>query len=385
MRFDDGEKGAPRRSPRAVGPGRAAASTDYAPLEVQDVLNVRKPADENVVRAPRLSAWDLRLATARYLTIWRNRELWNYSYNFGQSGARYLQRILGRRRIAKLRRLRDGETSYVVVRGLPTASVLFPYPDGHAAVHNGLSSKKFRHFDMLVAGLLFLSGAEVRRRYQNAAAPIVRTLLSAPTEPHVGDRDGSDMHLRFHQSTVEKGIPDPNLPAAGEETCIVKAYAAVRNRRRIPIYVLPLQAVMNEIRSDEFEWVTTHLMRPVFQKIGPHFDNNDSATTADGQPVLRAGARAGDWIMSFDPDRVHAEDENAKRALRKLRGAVMRARKHAVEVTLDRRDVLIVDNLRALVSRREYYPLTTREALRAAVFKKPRWMRLYYGFPLPRA
>ncbi|MBI1392182.1 MAG: hypothetical protein GC152_05500 [Alphaproteobacteria bacterium] len=376
--------GAP--APRRLEPARLEGwreASDFSPLEPADLLNQRRAGPEDTVRAPRFSAWDLRLATAKYFLFWRHRELWNYSFNFGESGARYLQRIFGRRRLAKLDELRHGERAFVVVRGLPTASFFFPYPKRHRDLHGGVTPRRFRHFDMVVAGLLFLAGAEVRRRYQNAAAPIVRTLLSAPTEPQVGDRDGSDMHLRFHQSTVEKAMPDPNLPAAGEDTCTVKAYAAVRNRRQIPIYVLPVKTVLERLPGEEFEWVMEQLERPVFQKLGPHFDNNDTAVMAEGQPILRRGVARGDWLMSYDPDRVWTEDENAKRALRKLRGAIMAARKDAIEIILDRRDVLIVDNLRALVARREYYPFRATDALRAAFFTKPRWLRLYYGFPLP--
>ena len=374
-------KGSARRR-NAAAAWREAS--DFAPLEPSDILNQRRAGRDDTIHAPRFSAWDFRLATALYFLFWRKRELWNYSFNFGEVGARYIRRLFGKRRLQKFERLRRGETSFLVVRGLPTASFAFPFPARHSALHDGVDPRRFRHFDMIVAGLLFHAGAEVRRRYQNAAAPIVRTLLSAPTEPQVGDRDGSDMNLRFHQSTVEKGLPDPSLPAAGEDTCTIKAYAAVRNRRRIPIYVLPLKDVLAQIAGEDFDWLTGQLMRPVYYKVGPHFDNNDTAVMAEGQPVLRRG-EGDDWVMSYDPDRVSSEDENAKRALRKLRGAIMRARKSAIEVVLDRRDVLIVDNLRAMVARREYYPFRTSEALRAAFFKKPRWMRLYYGFPLPRS
>ncbi|MEO0399985.1 MAG: hypothetical protein AAF224_11270 [Pseudomonadota bacterium] len=383
---DDARHGDSVESDYASGKRRqpfAQEVSDFAPMEPADIINQRRVSRDDVVRAPRFTAWDLRFATALYFAIWRGRQLWNYSYNFGQTGAGYLRRILGRGRLKKLEELKNGDRCFVLVRGLPTASIFFPFPKEHAALHGGIPLRKFRHFDMMVAGLLFLAGAEVRRRYQNAAAPIVRTLISAPTEPQVGDRDGSDMHLRFHQSTVEKGLPQPGLPAAGEDTCTVKAYAAVRNRRKNPIYVLAVKDVIDMIPDEEFDWLTGHLMRPVYQKIGPHFDNNDTAMMAEGQPILRRGV-GDDWVMSFDPDRVFTEDENAKRALRKLRGAIMRARGRAIEVVLDRRDVLIVDNLRALVSRREYYPFTMREALSGLFFRKPRWLRLYYGFPLPR-
>lgn len=384
-RKGDGDRAAAPRGGKRREDGRDywREASDYNPLEPSDILNQRRAGGDDTIRAPRFVAWDLRLATAVYFLVWRRRELWNYSYNFGEIGARYLRRLFGRRRLEKLDELRRGERAFVVVRGLPTASFFFPFPKRHTALHGGIAPRKFRHFDMVVAGLLFLAGAEVRRRYQNAAAPIVRTLLSAPTEPQMGDRDGSDMHLRFHQSTVEKGLPDPGLPAASEDTCTIKAYAAVRNRRRIPIYVLPVKTVLEKIAIADFEWTIEQLQRPVFQKLGPHFDNNDTAVMAEGQPVLRRGLTADDWVMSYDPDRVWSEDENAKRALRKLRGAIMRARKESIEIVLDRRDVLIVDNLRALVARREYYPFRATDAIRAAFFTKPRWMRLYYGFPLP--
>ena len=372
--------GPPSTTPaRVFGP-----EADYTPLEPNDVKGARRPAPENEIRAKRFSAWPMRLRTAIYFAIWRRRELWNYSYNFGETGAKYLRGVLRRTDRNKLAQLGAGHSSYAVIRGLPTASFRFPYPKSHADLQNGLDPRKYRHFDMVVSGLLFMVGAEVRRRYQNAAAPAVRTLLAAPSEPQISDRDGSDMHLRFHQSTVEKGLPDPTKPAAGEETCIFKAYAAVRNRRHNPIYVLPVRDVIARFEPHEREWLIDHLERPIYQKIGPHFDNNDAAVMTEGQPVLRRGIDETDWVMSFDPDRVWTEDENAKRALRRLRAAIVKARRDAVEITLDRRDVLLVDNLRAMVSRREFYPFTFSESLRSWLFTKPRWLRLYYGFPLPR-
>ena len=357
---------------------------DFQPIEPKDLLAGKTATADDTILAKRGSAWPMRLKTSVYFAIWRKRELWNYSYNFGETGAKYLRGVISRSERKKIKSLQRGEKTFVVFRGLPTASVAFPYPSSHAALQTGFDGRAFRHFDMVVAGLLFLAGAEVRRRYQNAAAPAVRTLVSAPTEPQVGDRDGSDMHLRFHQSTVEKGLPDPSKPAAGEETCIYKAYAAVRNRRRIPIYVLPISDVVAKFDAGERDWLIANLERPVFQKIGPHFDNNDAAIMTEGQPVLRRGERADDWIMSYDPDRVWTEDENAKRALRRLRAAIVKARRDAIEVVLDRRDVLIVDNLRAMVARREFYPFSFSESLRSWLFTKPRWLRMYYGFPLPR-
>ncbi|MEL6371950.1 MAG: hypothetical protein AAFY84_06180 [Pseudomonadota bacterium] len=358
---------------------------DFQPLELKDIRSGRKPAPENLVIAKPLSAWGTRLKTSLYFSIWRRRELWNYSYNFGETGAKYVRKLFAKSEREKINDLRTGRLSYAVFRKLPTASFFFPYPSAHADLHSGMDPRGFRHFDMIVSGLLFLAGAEIRRRYQNAAAQPVRTLVSAPTEPQIGDRDGSDMHLRFHQSTVEKGLPDPTKPAAGEETCIFKAYAAVRNRRKIPIYVLPVREIVARFESHERDWLIEHLERPVYQKIGPHFDNNDAASMTEGQPVLRRGIDDTDWVMSYDPDRVWTDDENAKRALRRLRAAIVKARRDAIEVVLDRRDVLIVDNLRAMVARREFYPTSFGEALRAWLFTKPRWMRMYYGFPLPGA
>ncbi len=356
---------------------------DFQPLEPKDVKSGRQPAPENVIRTKLFSAWPMRLRSAIYFTIWRSRELWNYSYNFGETGAKYVRGAQRREDRDKIDDLKGSRLSYAVFRCLPTASFAFPYPSSHAELQAGLSPRNFRHFDMIVAGLLFMLGAEVRRRYQNAAAQPVRTLVSAPTEPQIGDRDGSDMHLRFHQSTVEKGLPDPTKPAAGEETCIFKAYAAVRNRRRIPIYVLPVREIVARFEAEEREWLIDQLERPIYQKIGPHFDNNDAASITEGQPVLRRGTDDTDWVMSYDPDRVWTDDENAKRALRRLRAAIVKARRDAIEVVLDRRDVLIVDNLRAMVARREFYPFTIGEALRSLLFTKPRWLRMYYGFPLP--
>ncbi len=364
-------------------PPVALPFSDTAPLERADLIRERKLDRAHLGRTRAASAWGVRGDMARFFFIWRRRELWNYAYQFGEVGARFLKKALSRSALTKIEALRDGETPYVVVRGLPTASFRFPFPWNQQKLYETFDSRRFRQFDMVVAGLLFMLGAEVKRRYQNTAAPVVRTLISAPSEPQISDRDGPDMHLRFHQSTVEKGLPDPFKPAAGEETCFFKAFAAVRNRRRIPIYVLAVKDVIEAIDEDR-KWTLDQLQRPIFQKTGPRYDSNDAAIITEGQSVLRKGVKEGDWLMSFDPDRVTTDDENGRRALRRLRNAINRKRNSAVAVVLNRRDVLLVDNLRALVARREYYPLTARDALRAVFFQKPRWLRLYYGFPLPR-
>jgi hypothetical protein len=55
------------------------------------------------------------------------------------------------------------------------------------------------------------------------------------------------MPLRFHQNTVER--PLPSSAAKFGATARFTVYGAIRNWRRLPIFVLPVDAVLERLRK----------------------------------------------------------------------------------------------------------------------------------------
>jgi len=317
----------------------------------------------------------------------------------GEFGAKYLRKFLPQEQIDKIKELRGGANTYLHIKNLPTIGFFFPYPSEAAfrepgrKTFNEALGKRFLHTEMMVAGVAYLLGAHVRRRYEQPDQPVGRDLRTAPDEPQVGDRDGSDMALRFHQSTVEFQLPVENATQGpGHESCRYKIYIGVKNRRRIPVDLIPVREVVANIHPDDETkraGVLHELKQAQFRKQAPTWDVTERAEAVTGEILKEVAGPDGepDWYMCFDPERVRVPDGGkveAHNAVRQLRAALIRCRKNAVRIIIERGDVLVIDNQRAFVSRREYYPQTFGDILRLVFFRRPRWLRLYYAFRAPK-
>lgn len=248
--------------------------------------------------------------------------------------------------------------------------------------------RRLRAVDSFSAALLHLLDAVPEFRIVGVREPLVRDIVTAPLMPELNDRSTRDMPLRFHQSSTEKDLPGIGAGKADGFVCSYKVYTCMWNYRRVPIYLLPVKDLLEALPEAEKADVIETLQKPVFDKIGPRADIGISSRPVNDVPLLvNAGtAQNPDWLMSFDPGRVWAEDHpGARHALLVLRDTLRRFSRHDAvrEIKMRRRDVLIVDNMRALLSRREM-PGGPADALAqmAAGPRKRRWLRLMYGYPM---
>lgn len=374
-----------------------AHSSRPAPVAGAAISN-RRARRENVVEAPWLLKTRLRVQTFVFRVLNRDFTLLNEYRLIGEHGAKYLRAYLPAAELAKIDALDTGSNTYLHIKGLPTIGLFFPHPpdaafrDRDPMALTAQLQPRLAHSEMLVAGVAHLLNAQIKRRYDKSHHGVGRDLRTAPDEPQVGDRDGSDMPLRFHQSTVELQLPVDDEPdRVGRESCRFKLYLCVKNRRRLPIYIIRVAEVVDRICPDDparRKSIVEELKKPQFHKSGPTWNMPEGSDSGSGE-ILKEVQRADgerDWYMCFDPERVRAPDAasfEAKNAVRELREALIACRNSAIRIVPDRGDIIVVDNQRSLVSRREYYPTSGLDILRAALFRRPRWLRLYYAFRAP--
>ncbi|MEM6650220.1 MAG: hypothetical protein AAF603_08220 [Pseudomonadota bacterium] len=251
------------------------------------------------------------------------------------------------------------------------------------------TERRLRAVDSFAAGLLGILGSVPEFRIIGGREPIVRDLLTAPLMPELNDRSTRDMPLRFHQSTTEKDLPGAGAGKSDGFVCDFKIFTCMWNYRSVPIYLLTVKDLLDALPEEGRGGIIETLQKPIFDKIGPRADIGVSSRSVnDARLLMNKGTdQDPDWLLSFDPGRVWAEDDpEGRNALLVLRDTLRRvSRKPCVrEIILDRRDVLVVDNMRALVSRREH-PGGFGDAFSqmAAGPRKRRWLRLMYGYPQP--
>lgn len=376
--------------------GRVLIRSDRNAYRGASEISRRKAKSENIVSAPLFLRSRLRFRTWLFYLLNGDYSLVSEYRLIGECGARYLRNFLRKAHLDKIEALRLGTNTYLHVKNLPTVGFFFPRDLAAAAFRDtGLATlnKRFQNTEVIVAGLAHLLGAHVRRRFEQPDQSVGRDLRTAPDEPQIGDRDGSDMPLRFHQSTVEFQLPVETMTQGpGHESCRYKIYVGVNNGRSIPIYLIPVREVVAQIHPDDpakRQGVLDELMKAQFRKQAPTWDVTERAEAVTGEILKEVTAADGtpDWFMCFDPERVRVPDGGkveAHNAVRQLRAALIRCRRRAIRVVVDRGDILIVDNQRALVSRREYYPRTLSDIIRLVLFRRPRWLRLYYAFRAPK-
>ncbi|MBV8977461.1 MAG: TauD/TfdA family dioxygenase [Alphaproteobacteria bacterium] len=272
---------------------------------------------------------------------------------------------------------------------------------------------KFRHSDFIIAGIADLLHCKIWSRYENG--PFARNILTDPGEQQSSDLDNVDMALRFAQSTVEKNLPDTPIPR-NDESCAYRIYLCIKNWARIPIYLITVSEIVEEYlcrhSPERKAKILEILQSSQFVRRGPQFDGNQTLISTDVLekcPILKKDfLRPDGWIMAFDHERVRpmAEAPEQEVALLELREAIRRARRDAIKIVMQPGDLLVVDNLRAMVSRRDYLPSRLAEVLRlipaylritrdrpdetdpdaqirTIVFwplRPHRWLRAYYAF-----
>lgn len=353
----------------------------------------------------------------------------HYQFNVQESGiiaekaAALLKDRLPARAIDAIGRLRRecdagvDRAPYLVLRALSPVAVTFPVRPRMIKPRKLSKSgeKKIRdakrNIDAVAGGVLWLLGAAPGARFQDDrnVDKIVQNKYTDKTVQEMPDDYQTDIFLRFHQSTVERTLPDAQRRRG--RTCRYKTYSAVSNLRRTPIYVVSVRDIVDclERRSDdyapeEYAYIFQHtnelnkdnivefLSQSYYVGVSPRAQRYMKDVEGVARPILRRYDN-GDCIMSFDAARVwrnEGGDDRHTKAIIALRRAIdLVSRKRAAEVSLKSRDILVVDNLRAMVARREDDPLISWRdigvtVLSAAPFMPEFsgwWLRLIYGYP----
>ncbi len=242
--------------------------------------------------------------------------------------------------------------------------------------------------------------------------------------------DGGDMALRFRQWSPELSV---DVNARGNRS--MPAYVAivcVKNPICDPLYVLPVRFVVDELKSEldsyflrregsgdlsasqevefsqsvdsiftragvinfeKFDKFNYRFMKRELPKIGPIIlSRRLQVASSKSRPEgpNRKLKTWQDWQMAWDANKVSvnppAGQDDTEHAA--LFSAVMHALANAAlkpnnvrQVILKPGDILVVDNRRALVARKEYnYPRMLFSSPLYSFSNKQRWLRLYYGF-----
>ena len=244
--------------------------------------------------------------------------------------------------------------------------------------------ERLKYADYVMAGLAHMLDCQIKPRFEGHA--LARNLITDPGEQQASDLDNVDMALRFQQSAVEKRLPEPGTTEVHSgESCQYRIYLCVKNFWRLPIYLLPVWEIIEEHFCPEDPEIKKRLLaklqdRMAFERSGPRSANDAGQQKVSGPILVNASRNSEerDWIMSFDYERVKAKDPGGEQAIQELREAIRRARRDAVRIKMRPGEVLLVDNLRAMTSRREFYPIDFNDLWRVSVSL---WLRRSMSVP----
>jgi hypothetical protein len=331
----------------------------------------------------------------------------------------------------KLRNLaRARNTSYLIVRGMPSVPWLIQIPNDaefpeeqkqldanfvRGTLEGRISlppeqyedlfkeqlrekrdalNDKLRNTDFVAAALSQALGCTIRPRYEGNDQPLARNLISDPAEPQTSDLDNLDIALRFQQSTVEKALPGESQTQAGTgETCLYRLYLCMRNLCQQPVYLITVREVIEQHLcpndpKKKAEVIALLQEKIFYERRPPRPRGVLKEQWQPGGPILQrkvvrdgeTGTDFVDWLLSFDQERVRAVDVKGAEPIHELREAIRRARREAIRIDMRSGDILIVDNLRAMVSRREHYVVDFSDLL-LSLLSLVRWSDVWCKLP----
>lgn len=278
----------------------------------------------------------------------------------------------------------------------------------------------FRHIlnAWAVACVFDMLGVVLARKFGAGIEQFYRDYVASPQRQKTQYTDGKDMALRYRQSAAELELSahDPST-----ERYVPKfiALSCLSNPIKEAVWILPVEAILEEmgavlaeseaitdpeVRDKELEKIfhiledhhfikfdrhtmiapqtngsTSYFIRPTYEKKG----------CALGQDLTPGKLWAAE--LAFDQNRVEVRDEpdesyvrDTKRPLAILIRAIRQAddRGLAIPVVMKRGDLLLVDNRRAMICRKEYHQ--PRFIFLRIRFRTKHWFRIYYGFPRPK-
>ncbi|NNU17621.1 hypothetical protein HK107_14915 [Parvularcula sp. ZS-1/3] len=221
-------------------------------------------------------------------------------------------------------------------------------------------------------------------------------------------RDNHDVTLRFRTGAPHYRWPDERQEKSQGETAPFLLYTAIENPVHISLFVTTVAQIIEklpeairwqfdeeELSDDDVEAEVTAVLKLLSETDIEMFGKWDEKTLRQRsevalipQPVLKnlSGDPANpDWGLRWDPNRLDwsqflGTDGAIRRAFAGLIKAIDLANSEAEEVTLTRGDALLVDNLRAMVRRRELGPEGAPYENSLFDYPEAWWLNVYYGF-----
>lgn len=335
----------------------------------------------------------------------------HHAAEISRKSAEILERQLSGNALCAINKLKEsaGEP-YLILRGIAPVRADFPIKPEKTRIRSvderktGAIKRWTRIIDATAGGLLNLLGAEAAPRFADDAADekLVIDKYTRVDVQELPDMQQDDVFLRFHQSTIERPF---------KRTCRYKTYTAISNFRRKPIYLLRVRDVIDCLENKDGKY-TEEDHKEIFWN-SPNLDKNNVVRVLMDDKYQRQPPRAirflkgddkevgrriirvenGDYIMAFDPARVWIHSSGSSlhaEAILALRWAIhLTSRTELREIALRSRDVLIVDNRRSMVARREDAPYVSwRDIFVTLIAKLPIgldfsgwWLRVVFGYP----
>lgn len=269
-----------------------------------------------------------------------------------------------------------------------------------------------------VAGLLRKLDVWLARKANPTTKVFFKDYITDCTHTKDAYSDGWDLPLRYRQSASElrmdrEGNLEDHVPKFA-------AYSCLANPIKDPVWVLPVESVLEEVdgvvrdydkitdgtkRGDEVKKLFRTMGEALFEKYNrielilrknggeDRYIHYPKPSDGGIRPLGKYLDIDKLWLaeLAVDPNRIEVQDKSSdlnyingiKRPLAILYKSIERADKKgkALRIDLGRRDLLIIDNRRALICRKEYEPKRrVKPRLRKIRFRTRRWLRLYYGF-----
>ncbi|MEM9839298.1 MAG: hypothetical protein AAF830_09095 [Pseudomonadota bacterium] len=221
-------------------------------------------------------------------------------------------------------------------------------------------------------------------------------------------RDNADVTLRYRTGAPHYRWPNPNDEKSDGETAPYLLYTAIENPSAIGLFVITVDQIIarmpeavawqledEDLSEEELEAELDSVLCLLEENEIEMYGKWDEKTLRQRsevalvpQPVLKnlsGDPDNPDWGLRWDPNRIdwsqfQANDGAIRRAFAALLKAVDLAEEDAEVVRLARGDGLIIDNLRAMVRRRELGAEGVSYFRQVADYPETWWLNVYYGF-----
>ncbi len=306
-----------------------------------------------------------------------------------------------------LTKLKNGsEQPFVILRGFSVVPFNYPSsPDAYARKERGIAAKPpdkdqpqseplsklesaKRRIDSLTGGILWALNSRADYRTPYGVGSLARNMVSPCQQQELPDETLSNVPLRFHTSVTQ--LPLPYEIDGGEvpPTCSYVSYVCINNWSKMPIYLLPINFVIECIAEEDRARVTQDLCQLQYRKLGPRADLATEVAEFGSHSILMKDplrpTQPDAFVVSYDPARVWPDEDTLVPSFLTFRRAVkLASERYAYKVMPRRNDILLVDNLRCLVGRFEKDGVTFRRSLLKKITPNHEswWLRQHCGFP----